>query len=778
MKYRGRMAQWGVAAVAVAMVLAPAGARADVKICQNKIEVEVGKLNSAIYTAMEGCKDLIRAEVAKGVLTGISDCNPGGGCMANAAKSCEAKLAAVYDAANAKPGKSKIATFRKDIEKLRQGTCATSGNNGTPCHSNAACIPVPGKVKSNSECTGLKLPAGNTCCTGAGTGTCPVPTCSASCTDENLAVSLSQDGSSLGHLISGGGNAPANGGFAPPRGGSCDLDGDGKADPNCAAKYVTDFLMLATEDAAIKQQLANVPDMLALFQDAVAAKNSLPNISGVSAKKATSCSSVFDANTQAYYPNLCRFGIQCVEHSCAIDTSGICGDGSGDLCDATNTAGTCGNGFPGVCHSDDATACGNAPTQCNQNQCSSAGCIPNTSLLKVSSPGAGGLNLSVPLAGGLNLEVCTAGRAHGQCQTGLGPCQNDADCGANKPCNLAPGEGEAQGIAPGAGFNLEPDFLYLINSPGKTLRAVVPPGLPLVGACVQVVRSEGWCDCKGAASPITQLPVNFNLCSDSRITQCTKRCTGGTHSACNTNGDCSSQVPSAGTCNATKSCNGTSTPACTKDSDCTAPITTDACGVAVDPGKTDDTYPGTLNGGTTLAPSGQSAAGDCVDLVSAQFTIMTTAPDLGPDQVPCSQDDFAAPTAPFSLPLTTGSASATLLDALNVPGGCLKSGHCSGGNKGQCIIGGPACSGLSPGTCTKDACVEDANCISVSGDPLDRCNTPAPQFVDLRVSSNGGKTSCAQYEASNMNGFAVTGAIAANAAPLGDVAVTFTFGCR
>src|SRR6266853_3128750 len=98
MKHQSRMARWGIAAAAAAMMMAPAGAHANVKKCQNKIEVEVGKVRISLYTALQGCKDAIRTEVAKGVLTGLgTGCASGGGCMAAAAKTCEKKLLPLYD---------------------------------------------------------------------------------------------------------------------------------------------------------------------------------------------------------------------------------------------------------------------------------------------------------------------------------------------------------------------------------------------------------------------------------------------------------------------------------------------------------------------------------------------------------------------------------------------------------------------------------------------------------------------------------------------------------
>ena len=65
----------------------------------------------------------------------------------------------------------------------------------------------------------------------------------------------------------------------------------------------------ATEKFTVKQLLLNVPDMLALFQDAVAAVPGPVNGSGVAAKKGTACGVTFNPTTEQRRPNLCHFGV-------------------------------------------------------------------------------------------------------------------------------------------------------------------------------------------------------------------------------------------------------------------------------------------------------------------------------------------------------------------------------------------------------------------------------------------------------------------------------------
>lgn len=783
MKTSRRMFNWGLAAAAATMLLVPAGARADVAKCQGKLEVEIATLQGKIFKAMQVCKDAVRKEVAKGVLTGLgTDCLTGGGCAAAAAKTCEAALGPVYGAGpvfGAKPASAiAVKKFRKDIEALRTGKCGASGNNGTVCHSNAECLTNPGHVRSNAECTGFHLPVGNNCCIAEGQGTCPAPTCNAVCNDEDLPIDLTGSGSTLGHLVSGiGGNAP------PKLAANCDTDGDGKKDINCAYTWMTDFLMFATEKYAIKTQLMNVPDMFALFQDAIAASPSTPNTSGVSAKKGTVCSSTgINANQQEFRPNLCRFGVECRDHVCQLDTRGGLNGDPGQPCDASvgfcsisNAA--CKLGNPNDCnHGADGTC--TDPGDCDTTASPNGTFVLAQGTLGLTTNTEVGLN--VPVFGSLAMEVCRAGRATGICQVNSAPCSANSDCPDNK-CNLAPQEGL------GAQFGTQsPNFVYLINQPSKTLRANVPASLSSLvhGICVEVTRSEGWCDCTGA-----NLPINLTTCVD-HITQ--GACNGaGTKGICVQGTDPANFKPVSG-CTADSQCENTnaaghgicqiSAQAC-----CTGlhagTCTTDDCGVTIDPTNTDSFYEGSVNGKLTLQSGGLSGPGDCLDLVQVSFSAEVSAADLGPDGLPCTSDDFASPTPPLQFPLTTGVATANLKNAPDTLGHCVKSGHCAGGAKGPCDASLGACSGAQgTGACTVDSCLVDPNCQQ-GAVPTDTC-AGTPVLVNASESVHGDKTSCTNYLSSNLSGLGIAGAVPlAGLIPpsivnLGDVAAAFHFGCE
>jgi len=625
---RIRSARWGLTVALVCVLLTAGSVRADVTTCRSKLQTEVDRLHTALSAAMKTCKTKIGAERAKGALSGLgTNCKPGGGCLVTAAHACEAALKPVYDAANTKPHTSKVAVFRKNIEKLRQGRCVSGG---APCNADAQCPAVAGKNA-----------------------------CTAVCTDEVLAVKLKRDGTSLGHLISGAL------GYAPPSTGSCDLDGDGKADPNCAAKFMIDHLLFATESLTIRRQLATDPDTLALFHDALAAISG-----GTTLAKSGVAGSAVSA-TAEFLPNLSRFGTECHVHSCQIDTTGTCSDNT--TCDMRDTSGRCLDASP--CDTNDPHACNDHLDQCAPTACGGAGCEPDKSFVRMTGAG---LLITIPVLGGFNVEVCE-----------------------------------------GSAFNVEPNFLYLINQPDKTLTALIPPVLSnaIAGACVQIVRSEGWCDCTGAG-----LPKDFSLCQD--------------------------HFPSGSG--------------------------TDACGTAIDPTNLDSTYKGTVDGTATLTPSGVSAAGDCVDLVSMQFSLILDRSELGPDGLPCTADDLTVPAPPFSIPLTTGTSSVQLFDGFSEAGSCQKSGHCSVDTTQVCDRS--AAPGTCPvGFCKGDPCIQDINCRQASF-ATDTCVDP--QFLPpFSLTLSGAKTSCDNYRASNLGGFALTGAIPTLQIPF-DMITGFRFACK
>ncbi len=193
-------------AAGTVLLLSAGTSQAAIDKCQKRIQSEGAKLQKFVYGALQKCADAIRKEKAAAAVKGGGDCNPGKACIANAAAFCEKQLAVVYDAADAKPYKSKFELFRATLEK-------SSFTN--------------------------------------------------ECTDSDLRLL-----EGMGHQLSGGGNG-VNLATAPPVSGPCDFNGDGKADTNCRLKFLTDWLMFAIEDAVIKQLMAQTPDLMALLRDAI-----------------------------------------------------------------------------------------------------------------------------------------------------------------------------------------------------------------------------------------------------------------------------------------------------------------------------------------------------------------------------------------------------------------------------------------------------------------------------------------------------------------------------
>ncbi len=396
MRLFGRNARWMTAlAVAGTLGMSAGPASASLDKCQKRIQGEGAKLQKFIYSAVTKCLDAIQKENVKGITTSLgTKCDAGAGCMPTAASFCEKQLSVVYDAANAKPGKSKVDAFRKAIEKSR----------------------------STGECA-----------------------------DADLDI-----GTGLGHLLSG--TASTHAAAPPASGAACDTDGDGVADPNCAGKFTVDYSLFALERATVNQILYQVPQALNLFQSAVTATATLP----AGSKLNTSCTNLpasLDATTEAYRPNLCRFGVECREHACSLDPV---------LSAATIEA---------------------APV----------------------NAGLGQGPVSIVINGSLATSLCRPGPASGVCKMGGGSCQTDEDCtgGSMPPCNLFPGMGE------GAAFGTESNFLYIVGDAARTLRANEPPiatppfnGL-VAAACVSIARGEGWCSCNASA-----VKSNVTVCQD------------------------------------------------------------------------------------------------------------------------------------------------------------------------------------------------------------------------------------------------------------------------
>lgn len=581
------MRRFGRVAVATAAILLlwQGTSFAALDKCQKRIQIEGAKLQKFIYTAVQKCADAIRKEQVLGATKGGTDCAPGMACLANAVKLCEAQLATVYDATNAKPGKSKIDLFRAAMEKAR-----------TP----------------------------------SGTG-------ARECEDADLAIF-----SGMGHLQSGSelGTPSIALPLAPPRtAASIDSNADGKADSNSGSKFLTDFLIYSIENLAIKQAIQQTPDLITLVQSAVEA-DVAPQVcaGGVNAglpcslnvdcptstckpraKKAASCSPL-DAEESggfAYTPNLCRFGLQCRTATCNINSKGTCAVGGAE-CDASQNV-NIGPGSP------------------SNPSCTMGGtCVAQNSMVLLDAPllAFAGAPFTIPIAGSLQTEVCRPGPTAGVCQTGGGACSEDDDCtGANSPpCNFFPGQGL------GAAFGAENNAIYLINSAAKGITAPQPPiggifASLINSVCVEIVQSQGWCDC-GLATGVRN---SAEVCVDKNAMD-----TGGPN---------------------------------------------DECGAPQSEATPDEFFASLDNGPIKINPSGASTAGDCVDLVTLQFKLITDSADRGPDNIPCTDDDFVAPTATFTIPLTTGDATAKLYDVPSTLGFCVTNTTVPCTANGDCPLG-------------------------------------------------------------------------------------------
>jgi len=154
---------------------------------------------------------------------------------------------------------------------------------------------------------------------------------------------------------------------------------------------------------------------------------------------------------------------------------------------------------------------------------------------------------------------------------------------------------------------------------------------PILGqtACSLTIRSQGFTNCSAGGIQNT----NVSVCQDSNLSdgnECTGLCLANTDT--NTGGACFSFTTSPGT------------------------------------------------------------PGNSVAMSTTQIRIVAPG-QVGPDGVACTADDTAPPTPPNTIVVTTGTASATLLDAGNTLGNDVTSGPFSG-------AAGPGCAQLAGGTLT------------------------------------------------------------------------------
>ncbi len=231
---------------------------------------------------------------------------------------------------------------------------------------------------------------------------------------------------------------------------------------------------------------------------------------------------------------------------------------------------------------------------------------------------------------------------------------------------------------------------------GEASRSLPPVTVGGKTLCAELVRVAGFCAC---SSPFTNLPRDVSLCQD-RLAS---------------NGDACPGSPVSGT------------------------------------GGGDTDFPGTTIAALREAWSDATGAGDCVALAILRITVVTSGGE-GADGQPCTGDDSAglASSQALLVPLTTGTASASLQDAISTPGGCSGSG----------------------------SCIEDANCPSGQ-----TCSSPAPSLATLAGPTLSGAPlsgSCANFNSGQLGGLhlVATTPLPGVGQDLGDVVISLKLACQ
>jgi hypothetical protein len=242
----------------------------------------------------------------------------------------------------------------------------------------------------------------------------------------------------------------------------------------------------------------------------------------------------------------------------------------------------------------------------------------------------------------------------------------------------------------------EAGFLYISGNPGHgTLPISIFAGSVVV--CINSVRNEGWCDCTAGAG----LKLNTNLCEDRIV-------------------------------------------------DTTEQAANDACGAPGVLASSDMNFIGTKNGFIKNTAGGGSTTGSCMNMMTAQFTVLQDLPaDAGVDTLPCTGDDLPAPNAPAPVPLTTGSAEAHLLEA------------------------------QVQGTCDASSldCVEMADCVA--GVDTTCSNTPQGTLSIGPISGAKAAGLCGAMEQGNLTGLKLVGAFPGpGKGTLGDSVTAFGITCQ
>jgi hypothetical protein len=304
----------------------------------------------------------------------------------------------------------------------------------------------------------------------------------------------------------------------------------------------------------------------------------------------------------------------------------------------------------------------------------------------------------------------------------------------------------------GFGFGLgnAGEGVFLVGEPA---RQIEPLNIAGNTVCVENLGAEGFCACNG----------NFTGLSK-HVFACQDHLTGAPNSD-----ECpATDVQFGGGAEDTCFCGTSSTnvsavrcgaglPACPPSSMCGFTGSGAAC------------HPGTRNGPVHISVGGPTGPGDCVVYNSMRFTTLPSGGDcdpgqsggiydnpasFGPDCTPCTSDDLALPPNVVAVPFTTGSANATIKDAVESQGMCADTSN--------------------------HGCIEHANCANTSN-PSDLCDGTQIIFPTFASSTVFGApaSSCASLEGGALTGMTLVGAVPMLDTPgLGDQVATFSMTCE
>ncbi len=182
-----------------------------------------------------------------------------------------------------------------------------------------------------------------------------------------------------------------------------------------------------------------------------------------------------------------------------------------------------------------------------------------------------------------------------------------------------------------------PGAYGLFAGPLRTVRANVGG---LIDVCVDSPQSKGYI-LDGAGSI-----ADVEVCQDHVIESGTDECqTTGVGSGPFSASDCANTGTEG-------NCSVTTADFCNQDSDCPA---SETCDLTTNPVET--------GGACSRLVSTAGAAGDALISQTLINTVMSSGTVLGPDGVPCTDDDTAPPGVPVPNVLTTGTAQGIVYDA-------------------------------------------------------------------------------------------------------------------